>query len=64
MPDSSEPTFDGEPACDFIKDAFGLMPGQTPRYDMRDKRQQALRRIADWIRMAEHDAIREDPTRG
>lgn len=48
----------------FVKDAYGLLPGQVPRYEMGDKTQEALRRVRDWIRMAESDALNEDPRRG
>jgi hypothetical protein len=63
MPDPFEPTLDGESAVEFIKSAYGLMPGQTPRFDLSDPTQTALRRIKGWITMAEADALNEDPTR-
>lgn len=58
-----EPLLDGQPAAHFIKSAYGLLSGQTPRFDLSDPTQAALRRISDWVRMAEADALNEDPTR-
>jgi hypothetical protein len=63
MPDPNEPLLDGKPAVEFIKSAYGLMPGQTPTFDMDNPTQTALRRIKGWIEMAEHDALIEDPSR-
>jgi hypothetical protein len=61
--DPHEPLLDDQLAVEFIKGAYGLMPGQTPRFDLKDPTQTALRRIRDWVRMAEADAINEDPSR-
>jgi hypothetical protein len=52
-------TFNGIKPAEYIKRAYGLGgdlngPG---RFDMRDPVQQELRRIRDWITMAEHDAL-------
>lgn len=51
--------FNGIEPAEFIKRAYGLGrkldgPG---RFDMKDPVQQELRRIRDWITMAEHDAL-------
>lgn len=51
--------FNGMEPAAFIKCAYGLGekldgPG---RYDRKDPVQQELRRIRDWITMAEHDAL-------
>jgi hypothetical protein len=62
--DPHEPLLDDRRAVEYIKDAYGLLDGQTPRFDMKDSRQTALRRIKDLITMAEHDALHEDPRRG
>lgn len=60
-PDPHEPTLNGNRAIDFIKGAFGLATGQTPRFDLADPTQTALRRIKDWVTMAEADALKERP---
>lgn len=46
-------------ACHFIKHAYGLLPGDTPKFDLKDEVQTALRRIHGWIDMAQHDALYE-----
>jgi hypothetical protein len=62
-PDPFEPMMNGIPAVEFIKGAYGLLPHQTARFDMGDPVQTALRRVKDWITMAEADALNEDPRR-
>lgn len=62
-PDPFEPTMNGVEAVRFIKMAYGLLPEQTPRFDLSDPTQTALRRIKDWITMAEADALNDDPRR-
>ncbi len=56
---SDELRINGIPAAKFAKRAYDLGdkldgPG---RYDMNDKTQAKLRRVRDWIRMAEQDAL-------
>lgn len=49
----------GVPACDFIKQAYGLDPYGTPRFEMEDPIQRELRMVEGWIKMAQHDALQE-----
>lgn len=49
----------GVEACHFIKHAYGLLPGGTPKFDLKDEVQTALRRIHGWVDMAQHDALYE-----
>lgn len=56
---SDELRINGVPAAKFAKRAYDLGddlsgPG---RFDMRDPTQAKLRRVRDWIAMAEHDAL-------
>lgn len=58
-PPTDELRINGIPAARFAKRAYDLGdnldgPG---RYDMSDPTQARLRRVRDWITMAEHDAL-------
>jgi hypothetical protein len=52
-------TINGESAVEFIKRAYGLELGGTPRFDLNDPVQAELRMIHGWIDMAQRDALKE-----